>query len=324
MKPIWELTSIKEAATRPDFYNFLNVGLKELLFNAYRAAPNTYEQLVTFETSTKNKENYPSMGATKEPKQVLEGESYQELNQPDDDFVEMTNLKYGGIIAISEDLIEDDQTKAIMRMPADLGIAHKKFEDKTVWSILTANATCYDANALFSANHPGYVGGAAIANNDNAYSSVTLSAGSLGTALGMIALWKGHSADDFLDVTAKKLVVSKTMAYAAKVLAQSDFILPYAANTPLGPANASQAAGNVFRDLGLQVISSARQDAADAAEFYIFTDFPGLVFQWRQKLQLLEENANSGVRFERDILRWKSRARWVAKAINWRFALKVS
>ena len=43
MKPIYQLRSIKEAATRPEFYRFLNVGLKDLLFKAYKEAASTYE-----------------------------------------------------------------------------------------------------------------------------------------------------------------------------------------------------------------------------------------------------------------------------------------
>ena len=141
-KPIWECRSIKEAAMRPEFYRFLSVGLRDLLFNAYKMANVTYPSLVTFPPdSDKNKEGYPSLGATSLPEQVLEGQPFPEKSLPDDDMVEVTNHKFGEIIAISDELIEDDQTRMIMRLPTDLGNAHAKQEDKTVYSIINGNAT---------------------------------------------------------------------------------------------------------------------------------------------------------------------------------------
>src|SRR3990167_2433791 len=103
MVPIYQLRSIKEAATRPEFYKFLTVGLKDLLFKAYREAKVTYPKLVTFSDSTKDKEGYPSLGSLGLPVQVLEGEAFQERNLPREDLVEITNYKFGQIIAVSQE-----------------------------------------------------------------------------------------------------------------------------------------------------------------------------------------------------------------------------
>lgn len=324
MVPIWQLRSIKEAATRADFYRFLTIGLKDLLFKAYREAPVTYDRLVTFQDSTKDKEGYPSLGSLGLPQQVLEGEPYQERTIPQDDMVEITNHKFGEIIAITEELIDDDQTKMVMRLPLDLGNAHKKHEDKTVYSLINNNPTGYDSQAIFSLNHPGFTGGAAMAVNDNIYTSVTLSANAVAVALGIIAGWVGHADDDILDVTATDLVVPKNLAHTARLLTESNFLpLAYAAGA-LGPSGTVGTGPNVLKDNNLGVISSARLDKTSTTDWYIKTDFPGLVYQWRKKLELLAENEASGVRFERDVMRWKSRARWRSKFVNWRWGIKVS
>jgi len=327
-KQIWEM-SLKEAATRPEFYQFMTVGLKDLLFDAYKKAPTTYGSLVTLATSLKDKEGYVSLGNVALPDQVLEGEPFPEKSNPKQDLVEITNLKFGEIIAITRELIDDEQTGRIKQMPSDLGNAHAKKEDKSVYSVIVANATCYDAQALFSLNHPGYTGGAAIASNDNLYTAVTLSANALAVAISMVALWTGHTTEDILDVTAKSLLVPKRLRYAAHVLTRSEFLpLAYAAGV-YGPAAAGGTMGkNPVLEEGLDIISSARLDTSTSGtaltDWYLWTDFPGLIFQWRDKLELLAEGGAGYPNFERDIYRWKSRARWGVKPTNWRCGMLVS
>ena len=131
--PIWELNSIKEASTRPEFYRFLDKGLKMSMFGAYNQTTSTYEQIVDFETSTKDKEAYPSLGNLDLPEQVREGEPFPRKGIPKHDSVEVTNLKFGKIIEITKELIDDDQTKLVKQLPNDRGQSHKKKEDKTVY-----------------------------------------------------------------------------------------------------------------------------------------------------------------------------------------------
>lgn len=323
MKQIWDM-SLKEAATRPEFYQFMTVGLKDLLFKAYKEASSTYEKIVTFETSTKDKEGYPSMGTVGLPAQVNEGEPYQEKTLPKNDLVEITNIKCGQIIAITQELIDDEQTGMIKQLPLDLGKAHKKKEDKSVYSVITANAACYDTNNLFSLNHPGYTGGGAIGVNDNIYTNVTLTAGALAVTLGMIALWTGHTAEDILDVASKILLVPRRLRYTASVLTRSEFMAYGYATNVFGPAATTGQGRNPLVEEGLDIVSSPRLDGTSTTDWYVWTDFPGLIFQWREKLELTKENEQSGVKFERDVYRWKSSSRWGVKPINWRQGILVS
>jgi hypothetical protein len=327
-KNIWDM-SLKEASTRPEFYQFMTVGLKDLLFDAYKKAATTYDQLVTKTTSVKDKEGYASLGNVSLPDQVLEGEPFPEKSPPKQDLVEITNIKFGEIIAITRELIDDEQTGRIKQMPSDLGNAHAKKEDKSVYSVIVANATCYDAQALFSLNHPGYTGGAAIASNDNLYTAVTLTANAIAVAIGMVALWTGHTSEDILDVAPKALLVPKRLRYAAHVLTQTQFLpMAYAAGV-FGPAAAAgNTSVNPIKEQALGIISSARLDTSTSGtaltDWYVWTDFPGLIFQWRNALELMAEGEAGYPNFERDVYRWKSRARWGVKPINWRCGMLVS
>lgn len=324
MEPIWKLKSIKEAMSRNEFYAFLDLGVKTLLFKAYRMTPVTYPKLVTFETSTRNKESYPSHGSAELPEKVLEGQSFPARNFAKQDVVEITNFKFGEIIEIHEELLDDDQTNRIKDFPLDLGKAHAKFEDKSVYSIITANANTYDSQAFFSLNHPGFTGGPAIADNDNLLTNVTLTANAIAQALGIISRWTSHTSDDILDVTATDLVVPENLGHTADLLTESKFLGLAFASGILGPAASTAQAKNVIQNNGLGVIKSPRLDGTSTTDWYIKTDFPGFVFQWRQKLKLFKENENSGVRFDRDVFRWKSRVRFGLEIINWRSMMLVS
>lgn len=324
MIPIYNLRTLREAATRSEFYQFMQVALKDLLFKAYKEARITYPQLVRFETSDKTKEGYPSLGNVSLPTKVLEGEAFQERQIGKKDFVEITNFKFGEIIAITRENIDDDQTREIRRQPQDLGNAHAKQEDKTVYSIITGNPTLYDSAAWFSLNHPGVTGGGAIAANDNIYTNVTLTANALAVVLGMIAGWTAANSDDILDVTATDLVVPQALKHTANILTQANLLpLAYAAGA-FGPAAQGSVDKNPLKDHKLGVISSARLDKVSTGDWYVKTDFPGFVFQNRDPLELLQENEASGVAFEREVMRWKSRKRWGVKVINWRAMMLVS
>ena len=322
-RPIWEL-KLREAATRQEFYPFLNLGLQKLLFGAYKTAPTTYGKLVTFTDSDKSKEGYPSLGSTALPKRVLEGEPFPEGNFPAKDYVEVTNQKFGEIISVTSEMVEDDKTNEIVRQPTDLGNAHAKYEDKGFYSLVTTNATGYDSQATFSLNHPGFTGGAAIAANDNIYTNVTMSANALAVSLGRIAGWTGHTVDDLLGIIARYIVAPENLRHTSLMLAQSEFLpLAFAAGT-LGPGASIGVAKNTMKDVNLGVVISPRLDVASTTDWYVFTDFPGFIHQWRKKLSWFQESDKSGTFFERGVYRWRTEARFRQYIINWRFGMLVS
>ncbi len=322
-----EIRSIREAATRPDFIALMSSGLKTKMFDIYNKVESEYEQLVSFEESTKDKETYPSLSGLGYPEKVLEGEPYKEGPVGALQDVDITNYKFGRLMAITREMVDDDQTKKIKNQPGLLGTAHKNYENKVVFSTIIAGttaATCYDGVAVYTTNHLNRKGGAAQANNDNIYTGVTLSAGAIITAMEMISLWRGLD-DEEIYVKPLKIVCGPRLGFTASWL-MSGTGLPPAAAGVLGPViTAPQTIGKSPLPMLNVVVSKWLGKVGGAAlDWYIWTDVPGWVFQWRDKLELYAEGNLSESWFERDVMRWKSRVRFGFKCIDWRASMLIS
>lgn len=321
-------TSIREAATRPDFIQLMSTGMKTKMKNAYNNVVSEYEQVVSFEDSTKDKESYPALSGLGYPEKVLSGENYKEDSNFSLQKIDITNYKYGKIIAITREMIDDDQTKMVAQKPNEVGISHKNHENKVVFSTINAGetaGTCYDTLAIFTTNHYNRKGGATQSRNDNLYTCASMSAGSINTVINMIALWRGLN-DEEISVNPIKILCPFYLGFTANWLMSGTGIPAYAANQ-FGAASAyASTVGQSPLRVALQVVVSKWLTKVGGAtnDWYILTDVPGAVFQWRNKLELYKEGDLSVSWFERDVMRWKSRARFGFDIIDWRFALKVT
>ncbi|MBS3927781.1 MAG: Mu-like prophage major head subunit gpT family protein [Sphingomonadales bacterium] len=320
--------ALREAMTRSDFAAFMAKGLKGTIIDAYsRAQAQTnFEQLTVDETSESNEETYPTMGATELPRKVLEGEKFKTLNPGSPDTVKVTNFKYGGIIELTSEASEDDQTpgKTLSKQAAALGSGHARYKDKAFFSILTDNPPIYDGGDLFALDHPGYTGGAARGSNDNIYTAVTLSANALATVLGKIAIWEGADADQDLDIMVDALVVPVTLQPVAFGLTRADLLpVGYAAGA-LGPATNNGLMPNALGLKKIGVIASHRLDRASLTDWYVKTNFPGLMHQKRKGLEIMQEGLGTGMHFENGMHRTRTEERFGAKIVNWRGFVLVS
>ncbi|MEY2702362.1 MAG: Mu-like prophage major head subunit gpT [Bacteroidota bacterium] len=323
-----EFRSIREAASRPDFIKLLDSGLKLKMMNAYNNVVSEYEQVVSFEDSTKAKESYPALSGLGYPEKVLEGESFKEDSNFANQSIDITNFKYGKIMAITREMVDDDQTKMIARKPDEMGISHKNYENKVVFSTINRGetaATCYDGLALFTTNHYNRKDGAVHASNDNLYTSASLSAGSINTALNMVALWKGLN-DEEINVNPVKLLVPFYLGFTANWLMSGTGMPAYASGAFGAASTQATVIGTSPIKAALQVVVSKWLSKLGGAsnDWYLLTDVPGAVFQWRDKLELYKEGDLAVSWFERDVMRWKSRVRFGFDIIDWRFALKVT
>lgn len=320
---------LREAMTRNEFAAFMTKGLKGLLIDAYRAAAQetTFQEIVTEDTSASDHEEYPSMGELEYPRQTEEKQAFGVLNAGAPDNVKVTNFKYGGIIEITDEAGQDDQTpgKALLKQARDLGPKHMKLKDKVFWSLITSNPTIYDTNAMFSLNHPGYTGGATRSMNDNIYTNVTMSANALATVLGIIAQWEGADAGQDLDVQPQKILCPITLQPTAYGLTRAD-LLPLAAGAgPLGPAASGGNPGIPSSWKGkLGVVSTYRLDRVSVTDWYVKTNFPSLLYLKREGVEVAQEALNAGKSFENDMMRWRSKERFGRKFCNWRGFLLVS
>ncbi len=320
--------ALREAMTRSDFASFMVKGLKGTIIDAYsRAQAQTnFDQLVVVETSESDHEEYPTMGATELPRKVLEGEEFKTLNPGSPDLVKVTNFKYGGIIELTSEASEDDQTpgKTLSKQAAALGSGHARYKDKAFFSLITSNPAIYDGGNLFALDHPGYTGGAARGGNDNIYTAVTLSANALATVLGKISLWEGADADQDLDIMVESLVVPVTLQQAAYGLTKAD-LLPFAAAAgPNGPAATVSGGMPSSWKNKIGVISSHRLDRVSLTDWYVKTNFPGLMHQKRKGLEIMQEGLGTGQHFLKGLHRTRTEERFGAKWVNWRGMFLIS
>jgi hypothetical protein len=319
---------LREAMTRTEYQAYMYKGVRGLLDGAYaKAALNaTFMELVVEDTSDSMLERYPSAGDPQMPQKVNEGQPFPVLSPGSPDLVNVTNYKYGGVIEISTEVDEDDQSpaKELRKQGSALGRKHVEYKDKAFYSIMTANGNIYDGQAFFSLNHPGYTGGAARANNDNLYTAVTMSANALATVLGIVAKWEGADPNQDLSIQAERIVCPVTLQQTAFGLTKAD-LLPFGAGAgPLGPgATVSCGMPNMMKGK-LQVTSSPRLDKTSVTDWYVKTDFPGILYLKRKGLQLFQELPNSGKSFDQGLLRWRTEERFGAKVINWRGMLLIS
>ena len=321
-------SALREAMNRSENQAFMVKGVRGLLDSAYSQAAlqATFMELVVEDSSEANLEDYPTLGDPQMPQQVNEGQPFPVLSPGSPDNVKVTNFKYGGILEISTEVEEDDQSpaKQIRKQGAALGRKHVEFKDKVFYSILTGNAAIYDTQNFFSLNHPGYNGGAQRANNDNIYTNVTMSANALATVLGTIAKWEGADPDQDLDTLAERIVCPVTLQATAFGLTRAD-LLPFGAGAgPLGPAASLGGGIPNFMKGKLKVTASPRLDKSSITDWYVKTNFPGLLYLKRKGLQLFQELPSAGKSFEQGLLRYRTEERFGRKVISWRWGVLIS
>ena len=305
----FNIKSLKEAMMSSEFPNFFKKGLKTLLMKAYNESPKLYESVVHFETSDRDKEEYPAIGAAPEPAKVLGGQEFPHFGLLNE-FISITNYKYGEIMEIARELIEDEQTKQLKNIPSMLGQAHARFENNTVFTFYNdgETATCYDAQNYFdTAGHPDITGGAAVAVNTNNGALGQISEANLETALAEIRLWRGRQGEHIV-VFPKILMVAPSEEFVAKRLMNSAYQV---VDNRGHSVNIHQNSMEV-----LVVPWLTTQD------WYVLTDVPGLIFQWRSKLNLIQEDLNSGESFSTDVYRFRSDVRFGLDSVDWRFGYK--
>lgn len=326
--PHMTYADLVEAMTRTEYQQYMFQGVRALLDGAYAEAAlqATFMQLVVEDASEAYLERYPSLGDPQLPVQVNEGQQFTVLSPGSPDTVNVTSLKYGGIIEITSETEEDDQSpgKEIRRQGMALGRKHVEYKDKATYSILASTANIYDGQAFFSDSHPGYNGGAARTNNKNIYTSVTMSANALASVLGIIGKWEGADPNQDIIPKAERIVCPITLQQAAYGLTRAD-LLPFGQGAGAsGPAaTVSGGAPNIFKDK-LGVTTSGRLDKLSTVNWYVKTDFPGLLYLKRKGLQLFQELPNAGKSFEQGLLRWRTEERFRLKVINWRWGLQVT
>ena len=202
---------------------------------------------------------------------------------------------YGKVVAITRQVIINDDLSAFTRLPEMFGRAAADLESDTVWSILTANAAMGDGNALFHASHGNLAG-----------SGTAITVTSLGDARKAMRQQKGLNGR-FINVLAKYLIVPTALeTVAQQYMAQTNIVVTKASDF------------NPFANT-LQVIAEPRLDAASAINWFTAAD-PGQIDTIEYAYLEGQEGVylENRVGFDIDGVELKARLDFAAKAIDWR------
>lgn len=210
----------------------------------------------------------------------------------------------GKIVALTRQSIINDDLRAFDRLVTSFGNASARYENRTVYGLLTANAALSDGVSLFS----GVTGARTQANITTGGGSALALAG-LTAARTMMRVQKGLQSEE-LNIAPKYLLVPAALEIAADQITNPNYVA------------ATTGAINPFRQGGrtaLEPIVEALLDSNSATQWYLAADPSQIDTIEYMYLDGAEgPMIESEVGFETDGISYKCRLDFNAKAIDYR------
>lgn len=290
-----------EVATRAlhstsDFPEILSAVTNKTLRQAYDAYPRTFSLFCRQVLAT----DFKAMHRVQlgEAPQLLEvGESGEFKRGTLGESKESYRVKtYGRVVAITRQVLINDDLDAFTRIPAMYGNSIAQLESDVVWGIITANPAMADGAALFHANHKNLAGTAA-----------ALDVTSIGAARAAMAKQTGLDKKTVLNVRPAFLIVPASLELKAEQLVAQNLV----------PAATSSVVPQSIRTLA--PISEPRLDAASETAWYLAASpnqIDTIEYAYLEGQQGAYIETRNG--FDVDGVEIKCRLDFGAKAIDWR------
>jgi len=203
---------------------------------------------------------------------------------------------YGRVVAITRQVLINDDLDAFTRIPAMYGTAIATLESDVVWGIVTANAAMADGVALFHATHKNLAGAGA-----------ALSVASVGEGRASMAKQTGLDKKTVLNIRPSYLVVPAALELAAEQLIAQNLV----------PAKTGDVVPQSIRTL--TPISEPRLDAVSTGAWFLAANpaqIDTIEFAYLEGQQGAYIETRNG--FDVDGVEIKCRLDFGAKAIDWR------
>lgn len=290
-----------EVATRAlhstsDFPEILSAVTNKTLRQAYDAYPRTFALFCRQVLAT----DFKSMHRVQlgEAPQLLEvGESGEFKRGTLGESKESYKVKtYGRVVAITRQVLINDDLDAFTRIPAMYGNSIAQLESDVVWGIITANPAMADGTALFHANHKNLAG-----------TGAALAVDAVGAARAAMALQTGLDKKTVLNVRPAFLIVPAALELKAEQLVAQNLV----------PAATSSVVPQSIRTLA--PISEPRLDAASETAWYLAASpnqIDTIEYAYLEGQQGAYIETRNG--FDVDGVEIKCRLDFGAKAIDWR------
>ncbi|MGE0650266.1 MAG: prohead protease/major capsid protein fusion protein [Alphaproteobacteria bacterium] len=284
-----------------DFPEILAAVTNKTLRDAYEAAPRTFQPIARRVEATDFKPMHRlQLGEAPQLEKVNQSGEYKRgtMGEAKESYRVET---YGKVIAITRQVIINDDLDAFTRIPALFGTSAATLESDVVWSIITANPAMGDGKALFHADHKNLAG-----------TGTALDVTNLGKGRTAMAKQTGVDGKTILNVRPAFLVVPSALELTAEQLVAQNLV----------PAKSGDVVPGSIRSL--TVIAEPRLDpAAGAVPWYLFAS-PSAV----DTIEYAYLEGQDGVYietrigFDVDGVEVKARLDFGAKAIDWRSMYK--
>jgi hypothetical protein len=290
-----------EVATRAlhstsDFPEILSAVTNKTLRQAYDVYPRTFTLFCRQVLAT----DFKAMHRVQlgEAPQLLEvGESGEFKRGTLGESKESYRLKvYGRVVAITRQVLINDDLDAFTRIPAMYGNSIAQLESDVVWGIITANPAMADGTALFHANHKNLAG-----------TGAALDVTSVGAARAAMAKQTGLDKKTVLNIRPAFLIVPASLELKAEQLVAQNLV----------PASSGNVVPQSIRTLA--PISEPRLDAASETAWYLAASpnqIDTIEYAYLEGQQGAYIETRNG--FDVDGVEIKCRLDFGAKAIDWR------
>ncbi|MCA3584652.1 MAG: peptidase U37 [Methylocystis sp.] len=203
---------------------------------------------------------------------------------------------YGRVVAVTRQVLINDDLDAFTRIPAMYGTAIATLESDVVWGIILANAAMSDSIALFHQNH-----------GNLANPATALSVTAIGAARAAMARQTGLDKKTILNVRPAYLIVPASLELAAEQLVAQNLV----------PAQTGSVVPSSIRTL--TPIAEPRLDAASLTAWYLAANpaqIDTIEYAYLEGQQGAYIETRNG--FDVDGVEIKCRLDFGAKAIDWR------
>lgn len=290
-----------EVATRAlhstsDFPEILSAVTNKTLRQAYEAYPRTFMLFCRQVLAT----DFKAMHRVQlgEAPQLLEvGESGEFKRGTLGESKESYRVKtYGRVVAITRQVLINDDLDAFTRIPAMYGNSIAQLESDVVWGIITANPAMADGNALFHTTHKNLAG-----------TGTALAVDAVGAARAAMALQTGLDKKTVLNIRPAFLIVPAALELKAEQLVAQNLV----------PADSAKVVPQSIRTLS--PISEPRLDAASETAWYLAASpnqIDTIEYAYLEGQQGAYIETRNG--FDVDGVEIKCRLDFGAKAIDWR------
>jgi len=290
-----------EVATRAlhstsDFPEILAAVTNKTLRQAYDAYPRTFALFCRQVLAT----DFKAMHRVQlgEAPQLLEvGESGEFKRGTLGESKESYRVKtYGRVVAITRQVLINDDLDAFTRIPAMYGNSIAQLESDVVWGIITANPAMADGNALFHTTHKNLAG-----------TGTALDVTSVGAARAAMAKQTGLDKKTVLNIRPAFLIVPAALELKAEQLVAQNLV----------PADSAKVVPQSIRTLS--PISEPRLDAASETAWYLAANpnqIDTIEYAYLEGQQGAYIETRNG--FDVDGVEIKCRLDFGAKAIDWR------